>query len=451
MTKTKKSVDMTSGSIVKHLILFTLPLLLGNAFQLLYNTVDTWVVGNFVSNEAYSAVGSVGPIINMLIGIFSGLASGAGVVISQYYGAGKHDGVSRTAHTAIIMTLILSAVFTVIGLLGTPFFLRLMSTQESVFPEAKNYLTIYFAGVSGLLLYNMGAGILRAIGDSKRPFYFLVISALLNTVLDLLFVIKFNMGVAGVAYATIIAQGVSAVLVIVTLFMTRSSVRLSLRHFVLDLKILGKIIGVGIPAAIQLAITGFSNIFVQGYINYFGVYATGAWTTYHKLDQFLLLPMQTIAIAVTTFVGQNIGAGKPDRAARGVKISLLIALSATALLMIPIMIFAPMAASFFNSSPEIVELAVKVIHWVTPMYLLFCIDQVETGALRGEGNSKVPMIILITTFVGVRQLYLFIMSRFISNTFIPIVYSVPVGWIAATLGIVFYNIFAKNKNQSLVD
>ncbi len=442
---------MSEGSILKHLIKFALPLLLGNAFQLLYNTVDTWVVGNYVSNEAYSAVGSVGPIINMLIGFFGGLASGAGVVISQYYGAGKGGGVSKATHTAVVMTAVMSVAFTVIGVFGTPLFLKLMSTDPAVFPEAEEYLTIYFAGITGLLFYNMGAGILRAIGDSKRPFYFLVVSALLNTVLDLLFVIKFNMGVAGVAYATIIAQGVSALLTFITLFMTKSDVRLDFHQLTPDFKILGKIVAVGIPAAVQMAITGFSNIFVQGYINYFEVVGTGAWTTFHKLDQFLLLPMQTVAIAATTFVGQNIGAGEEERAKRGVRISLILAVCATGILMIPIMVFAPYAAAFFNKSPDIVDLAVDIIYCVTPMYLCCCINQVQAGALRGAGNSKVPMVIMISSFVGVRQIYLYIMSNFISNTFIPIVYSMPVGWIAATLGLLLYSAISKNTNKRLIN
>lgn len=441
---------MTSGSIVRHLILFSLPLLLGNAFQLLYNTVDTWVVGNFVSDEAYSAVGSVGPIINMLIGFFSGLASGAGVVISQYFGAGQRENVSRASHTAIIMTAVLSVVFTAVGVLGTPLFLNLMSTPEEVFPDAKKYLTIYFAGVAGLLFYNIGAGILRAIGDSKRPFYYLVISALMNTVLDLFFVIKLGMGVEGVAYATIISQGASAVLVLVTLFLTKLPVRITLREMRPNMPILGKIIGIGIPAAIQMAITGFSNIFVQSYINFFGKSAMGAWTTFHKLDQFLLLPMQTVAIAATTFVGQNIGAGKGKRVDSGIKISLLLALISSAIIMIPLFIFAPQAVAFFNDSPDIVSLALKVVYWVTPMYLVCCYNQVSAAALRGMGNAKIPMIIMLTSFVGIRQLYLYIMANFISNTFIPIVYSMPVGWISATLMLFVYNIFNRKKTRKSI-
>ncbi len=268
--KRGKDVDMTSGSIARHIILFALPLLAGNVFQQLYNMVDTWVVGRFVSNEAYAAVGSVGPIVNMLVGFFMGLSSGAGVVISQYYGAKRMEDVQRTVHTTVTMTFILGIVFTAIGLGMTPFMLRMMNTPENVLPESTAYLSIYFSGLMGLMLYNAGAGILRAVGDSKRPFYFLVVCALLNTALDLLFVIVFRMGVRGVALATIISQSVSAILVLIVLLRTGECIKIRPRALRLHWDILKKIIRVGIPAAIQMAITGFSNIFVQSYINFFG-------------------------------------------------------------------------------------------------------------------------------------------------------------------------------------
>ena len=227
--KKRKDVDMTEGSIFRHLILFALPLLAGNVFQQLYNMVDTWVVGNYVSNEAYSAVGSVGFITNTLISFFLGLATGAGVVIGQYYGAGQKDKVQQAVHTAIAMTLGLGVIFTGLGLVSIPFMLDVMNMPASVRPEATTYLTIYFAGVMGLMLYNMGAGILRAVGDSQRPFYFLVVCAVLNTVLDLLFVLAFDMGVAGVAIATILSQSVSAALVIITLIRSDNCIKLRLK------------------------------------------------------------------------------------------------------------------------------------------------------------------------------------------------------------------------------
>ena len=291
---THSGVDMTEGNITGHLIRFALPLLAGNIFQQLYNMVDTWVVGNFVSNEAFSAVGTVGPIVNMLIGCFLGFSSGAGVVISQYYGARRTERVHDAVHTALVLTVILCAVFTALGIGFTPLMLRLMNTPAEVFPESSAYLTIYFGGISGLLIYNMGSGILRAVGDSRRPFYFLVVSAVLNTALDLLFVLRFGMGVEGVAWATVIAQAVSALLVIVVLLRTEQTVRLIPRDLRIHLPVLRQIIRVGVPSALQMAITAFSNVFVQSYINSFGADCMGGWTAYTKIDQLMLLPMQTL-------------------------------------------------------------------------------------------------------------------------------------------------------------
>ena len=339
--KRGKDVDMTQGNILRHLISFAFPLLIGNIFQQLYNTVDTWVVGNYVNNQAYAAVGTVGPIINMLIGFFMGLSSGAGVVISQHYGAKQLDKVHDAVHTSILMTLILGVVFTAIGIFMTPLMLQLIKMPDNVIPEATAYLTIYFSGLMGLMLYNMGAGILRAVGDSQRPFYYLVVCAVLNTVLDLLFVLALGMGVEGVALATIISQCVSAILVMGTLLKSDECIKLRLPDLRISFAMLKKIVTVGIPAAIQMAITAFSNIFVQSYINYFGDFCMSGWTTYAKVDQILFLPMQSIALASTTFVGQNLGCNQIDRAKNGVRQSLILSVGATAILLIPVMALAP--------------------------------------------------------------------------------------------------------------
>ena len=348
---THSGVDMTEGNITGHLIRFALPLLAGNIFQQLYNMVDTWVVGNFVSNEAFSAVGTVGPIVNMLIGCFLGFSSGAGVVISQYYGARRTERVHDAVHTALVLTVILCAVFTALGVGFTPLMLRLMNTPAEVFPESSAYLTIYFGGISGLLIYNMGSGILRAVGDSRRPFYFLVVSAVLNTALDLLFVLRFGMGVEGVAWATVIAQAVSALLVIVVLLRTQQAVRLIPRDLRIHLPVLRQIIRVGVPSALQMAITAFSNVFVQSYINSFGADCMGGWTAYTKIDQLMLLPMQSLALSATTFVGQNLGRGNEPRARQGVRRALAIAMAATVLVMIPVLVFSPQMTAFFNRKP----------------------------------------------------------------------------------------------------
>ena len=449
--KRGKDVDMTTGNITRHIISFALPLLIGNIFQQLYNTVDTWVVGKFVSNEAYAAVGTVGPIINMLIGFFMGLSSGAGVVISQYYGAKRFAEVEKTVHTAIAMTLILGIAFTGLGLFMTPYMLTLMKTPENVLPESTAYLTIYFSGILGLMLYNIGAGILRAVGDSKRPFYYLVVCAVMNTVLDLVFVIQFKMGVKGVALATILSQATSAILVMITLLRTDECIRLRLKKLRLHWEMLKKIFRVGIPAAIQMAITAFSNIFVQSYINFFGDNCMSGWTTYAKVDQLLFLPMQSIALASTTFVGQNLGCNQVERAREGVRKALIISLISTVVLMVPVLIFSPEIVAFFNSKHEVVQYGSMLLRWMTPFYVLCCFNQIYSGALRGAGNSKAPMIFMLTSFVAFRQIYLFAMSS-IWNEIIPIAMSYPAGWLLCSiLTGVYYHKVRLGKSRLVED
>ncbi len=450
--RSRRDVDMTQGNITRHIISFALPLLLGNIFQQLYNTVDTWVVGNYASNEAYSAVGNVGPIVNMLIGFFMGLSSGAGVVISQHYGAKQEEEVQKAVHTAILMTLILSVVFTVLGVVMAPIMLDLMKMPPAVKKEATTYLTIYFSGVIGLMLYNIGAGILRAVGDSKRPFYFLVVCAVLNTALDLLFILYFKMdGAAGVALATVISQSVSAILVIITLLRTDNCIKLHLPRLRIHWSILKKIFIVGIPAALQMAITAFSNIFVQSYINYFQADCMSGWTTYSKVDQLLFLPMQSIALASTTFVGQNLGGGKPERARKGVSQALIIAMCATVLLTIPILIFTKPIAAFFNAKPEVVGYASLLLRYLSPFYVLCCINQIYAGALRGAGNAKVPMVIMISSFVVFRQVYLFVMSR-VWNEILPIAMSYPAGWLlCSAITLLYYHKVQLTKTRLVED
>jgi len=451
----QKDVDMTTGNAILHIIQFALPLLLGNLFQQLYNTVDTWVVGNHVSTDAFSAVGSVTPITNMLIGSFTGLASGAGVVISQNYGAGRMDKVEESVHTAITMTLILTVVFTLVGLLIAPYLIGFTKLQDKAAQEATTYLTIYIAGIAGLMLYNMGAGILRAIGDSKRPFYYLVVCALLNTALDLFFVLKHQMGVRGVALATVLSQAVSAILVIITLLRTNSCVKLKIRKLRISMPLLKKILIVGIPAALQMAVTAFSNVFVQSYINHFDAglespdYMAG-WTAYLKIDQLLFLPMQSIALAVTTFVGQNLGKGQIERAKKGVTQAVIISMIATAILMIPLLIFAPSVVGFLNKSENVIKYGSMFLYWLTPFYLVCGFNQIYAGALRGAGDSKACMFIMLGSFVAFRQVYLFCMAR-ICNQIIPIALSYPAGWIVCSVITIIYYHKAKFGKTKLVE
>lgn len=431
----KTEVDMSEGEIITLLINFATPLLLGNIFQQLYNTVDTWVVGNYVGKNAFSAVGTLNPIINTLIGFFMGFSNGACVIIARHFGAGDKEKVSRAVHTFVAVTLILCLVFTILGLLLTPYLLDLIKSPAEVRSEQYTYLSIYFAGVSGLLLYNMGSAILRAVGNSLIPFIFLVISALLNIILDLVFVINFNLGTAGVAYATILSQMISAILVLILLVRTNSSVKLKFRKICIDFQLLKSIIIVGLPSAIQMSITAFSNIFVQSYINYFGSDCMGGWTAYTKLDQLLFLPMQSLALGTQTFVSQNLGRHFTERAKKGVITALLCSIVCTIVLIVPVMIFAPKLVKFFidDNELEVIRYGTMFLRMISPFYVACCFNQIFGGALRGAGKSTSSMIIMLGSFVLARQIYLYIMSNFISNTVVPISMGYPFGWIMCSI------------------
>lgn len=428
---------MTEGNILKLLLTFALPLLIGNLFQQLYNTVDSYVVGNYVNKAAFAAVGSVGPVINTAIGTFSGFATGAGVVISQYAGAKDHKNLSDAIHTALIFTFILAIVFSVAGTLYAPFMLKLMDTPDDVFIEASQYLRIYFAGISGLMLYNIGAGILRAVGNSVIPLAALMISAAINIALDLWFVLDFEMGVAGVAWATVIAQGVSAVFVLAVLTFTKAHYRIRWGRFTFSKTLFYKIFVIGVPAALQMAITSFSNIFVQSYINRFDTNCIAGWSAYNKIDAFAMLPMQSISLSVTTFAGQNFGANKPERARKGVFVGILMSCTITAAIIIPIMIFASHLVSFFNADPDVIYYGTLFLHYISPFYLLCTANQIIAGVLRGAGDTKAPMVIMLTSFVLFRQLYLYVFTL-LSESVMVITFAYPAGWILCSVLIWLY-------------
>ena len=450
LSRKRRDVDMTEGNTLRHIVNFAIPLLFGNLFQQLYNMVDTWVVGNYGQGEAFSAVGTVGPIINTLIGFFVGFSSGAGVVISQYYGAKDEEKVSKAVHTSILMTVILGVFFTIVGIFMVPFMLDLMNTPDKVKPQATEYLTVYFAGIVGLMIYNIGSGILRAVGDSKRPFYFLVVSAVINTVLDLVFVLCFNMDVLGVALATIIAQAVSAILVLITLFRSKNCVKLSFKELKISAAMLGKIVKIGLPAALQMMITSFSNVFVQSYINFFEEDFMSGWTAYSKIDQLLLLPMQSIALASTTFVGQNLGKDQVKRARGGVRTAVILSIVITAVLMIPVMIFAPYLVAFFNPKEIVIEHGAMLLRLISPFYVLCCINQILAGALRGSGNTRAPMVILLFSFVFFRQAYLYIVANYISNTQTWIAMAYPAGWLLASATLLIYYHFCDFSSKVII-
>ena len=437
----KKTVIMTEGSIIKQVILFSLPLMLGNVFQMLYNTVDSIVVGNYVGKEALAAVGSTTIIVNMLVMFFNGFSVGASVVIGQSFGARNEKKLHTAVETTMLMTFIACILFTMIGVFGVKPMLRFMDTPDDVFSDATTYLTIYFLGLSGLLIYNMGSGILRAVGDSTRPLLFLILTSVLNTVLDLVFVIWLKLGIAGVSIATIISQAVSAVLILVLLTRSKEIYRLSWKDLRIDKFILKQIFGVGLPAGIQSVITAFSNIFVQSYVNYFGSTVMAGWSSYNKLDSFIMLPMQSMAMAATTFVSQNIGAGKDDRAKRGTMTTILMSLTVTAVISVILVIFAESAVRLFSKDQDVIDAGALFIHTNTFFLLLNCVNHVLASALRGRGDSRGPMIIMLVAFVGIRQLYLFLITHFVANTPMLVGLGYPVGWTSCFIIEVSYYYF----------
>lgn len=444
-TRKTTTRDMTSGNIAKQVLLFALPLMLGNVFQMLYNTVDSIVVGQFVSTEALAAVGSTTMIVNMLVFFFNGFSIGASVVIGIHFGAKNKEKLHRAVETTMMATFIMCVLFTAIGCLGVKPMLRFMSTPDDVFSDATVYLRIYFAGFSGLLIYNMGSAILRSVGDTTRPLYFLILTSVLNIILDLVFVLVFKMGIEGVAFATIISQFVSAGLILLLLTASRDVFRLTWNDLAIDGGIMKHIFTVGLPAGIQSVITAFSNVFVQSYINAFGSSCMAGWSCYNKLDQFVMLPMQSMAMASTTFVSQNMGAAQPERAEKGTYITTGLTLLITGVIVIALQVFASPSVRLFSQDPEVIRYGVLFIRANVCFLLFNCVNHVVAGALRGMGDSKGPMLIMLLTFVALRQTYLYFMTRYIANTPLTVGIGYPVGWVSCCLIELAYLLLRRKK------
>ena len=439
--KLRSDTDMTSGNIWVRLLSFSVPMMLGLLFQQLYSTVDALVVGQFVSKQALAAVGCNSPIINTIVGTFAGLATGASVIISQAYGAHDDEKLSHSVHTTMALSFLLCVFGTVVGVLCAKPLLLFTNTDPEVLEDALTYLRIYFFGVSGLMIYNMGTGILRAVGDSTRPVYFLVFTALVNTALDLLFVLVFHRGVDGVAYATIISEAISAVLVVLTLMRADKPYRLRLSQMRIYADILRGTLKLGIPASIQSAVTSFSNVFVQAYINSLKTNGMAGWTAYNRLDAFLVVPVQAIAMASTTFVGQCWGAGAKDRAREGVRKALILSIGSTLFLSAVVMLIPGILLGIFIKAEdvEVMEYGRFFVMVITPFYFTICFNQIYSGALRGIGSATAPTVIMLSSFVAFRQVFLFVMTRLFPGSRLIIALAYPMGWVVcSTLLILFF-------------
>jgi putative MATE family efflux protein len=432
-----KTRDMTQGDIWRQMVFYAIPIFCSQVLQQLYNAFDAAVVGRYVSSHALAAVGASGPLINMIISFFMGLSMGASVIISQSFGAKDGKTLSEAAHTAMSLSLWVGLALSAIGFIVTPAMLGWISTPPEVMADATLYLRIFFAGASGLTIYNMGAGILRAVGDSQRPLYFLALTAALNIAGNLLFVIVFQMGIAGVGYATIIAQFISAALVVWVLHRETGDHRLYFSRLRIHLNILKRVLRIGLPAAIQHGLISFSNVFVQSYINKLGSAMMAGYSAASKIDAFVMLPGMSMAMTTTTFVGQNLGARQVPRARQGVRWGLGLGVGLSILTAGAGILAARPLLRIFTVDAAVIANAYDFVLVMAASYFLMTFSQVLPGALRGAGDVNFATITGIVTFVGLRQVWLYFATQ-VSHTAVIVALGFPVSWFVAAVALAIY-------------
>ena len=429
---------IVEGVIWKQLLIYFFPILLGTFFQQLYNTVDAVVVGNYLGKEALAAVGgATGTIINLLVGFFVGLSSGATVVISQYFGSGDEEGVSRAVHTSIALSLAGGIFLTFVGIFGARWALEMMGTTADVIGGATDYMRIYFAGVIMNLLYNMSSGILRAIGDSRRPMIYLIICCLVNIVLDILFVGFMHMGVAGAAIATISSQAVSAILTMRALMRTEECYKFVIKKLRVDFPLLGRILRIGFPAGIQSMMYSISNLLIQANINALGTDTMAAWTAFGKVDSIIWMVMGAFSVSVTTFVGQNWGAGKIDRVKTSIRTGMVVELLSTFIMSGVILLTGQHLIRLFTQDEGVIAISLMIMHCNVPLYASFVPIDLLSGGMRGMGNSLAPMLIICFGVCIFRVVWLFTAVP-LNNNIITIVLSYPISWILTSIVMIIY-------------
>lgn len=436
--RTVKQTDILTGSIPRRLLAFFLPIWFGTLFQQLYNTADTLIVGNFVGTNALAAVGATGAFVNLLVGLFVGLCSGAGVVVAQSYGAKDLEAVDRQIHTALVFSVVIGAMLTVVGLLSAEPVLRLMGTPAEILGDAALYLRLYFLGMIPQILYNMGTNILRAAGDSKRPLYFLIVASLVNIVLDIVFVAIFHWGVAGAALATVLSQIASAVLTLRCLAGSQGMPwHLSAAKLRMERPILMAICRIGIPAAAQSALYNISNMVIQSCMNGFGTSTIAAWGVYGKIDFVFWMTVNSLGISITTFAGQNFGAQLYDRVRRSVRVCLAMAAGITLCISVVFYFAAEPLFRLFSQDPEVIAVGVEMMHVLVPAYLTYVCIEILSGALRGCGDVRVPTLITVFGVCGLRILWLLVAVP-VWHSVTTVELSYPITWTLASLLFVVY-------------
>ena len=432
-----KGIDMTQGAIWKQLLLFALPLALANLLQQSYNTIDAIIVGQFVSSYALAAVGASIPITMMIITFFMGLSNGASVLIAQFFGAKNRAELRNAVHTAIFISVMIGIVLSVVGVLVSPLLLRLVQTPAEVFDLAVLYLRIYFAGLTGLTVYNMGAAILAATGDSRRPLYFLMLSVVVKLSLNLLFVLAFDWGVTAVAWSTVISQAITAILVIRLLCSHPSDIKLNLSQLKIHKHIFKQIVAIGLPGGIQGAIISFSNVIVQSYINFLGGAAMAGYSVSSRIDSFMFAPIQGLALAGATFVGQNLGAGQVSRARKGANMAMIVGTLTTVGVSILAFTFMSSLLRIFTTDEAVIYYGSGFMRVFVPFYFMLGFSFIVSAALRGSGDVRVPTLLNILCFVVLRQLYLFVVTG-VTHTVTSIAVGFPVGWFVAGVSVFIY-------------
>ncbi|MBR4448987.1 MAG: MATE family efflux transporter [Treponema sp.] len=436
-------IDMTQGSIFPKLIRFAVPLIFSSILQLLFNAADIIVVGRFAGDNSLAAVGSTSSLVNLLVNFFIGLGIGCNVVAANYLGSMKSEKVSRTVHTSMVLSVFGGILLTFIGVTFSRQILVLMGSPEVVLPLSTLYLKIFFSGVTPTVIYNFGASLLRAKGDTKRPLYILFVAGLINVVLNLIFVICFKMDVAGVAVATVISQSFSAVVIVILLLREKDAFRLEFKKLKIDFHILSKIVRIGIPAGLQGMIFSISNVVIQSSVNSFGPVMIAGNAAAQGVEGFIYISMNGFSQAMLTFAGQNMGAGKIDRIKKAVCDSILCASSAGIILGCLAIVFGPVLLGFYSTSPEVQAAGMIRLKVILLTYFTCGIMDCTANAIRGVGHSVLPMIITLLGACGLRMLYIFTffqIPRF--HTFQGIFYSYPISWTvtAAILAIGFVRI-----------
>ncbi len=433
----KLQKTMTEGPIWKNILAFSVPLILGNLFQQLYNTVDSIIVGNYIGSEALAAVGSSGAIINLLVGFCIGASAGAGVVISQFFGAKDNEGVRKAVHTTVAVAVFAGAIVSIAGIFLSPVILRAMGTPKEVLGPAVTYLKIFFGGMIFSVIYNMSAGILNAVGNSRRSLMYLVIAAVSNIVLDLLFVVGFKMGVEGVALATDIGQLISCIFILRFLIKSQDVYRLKLGDIRFYDNLLGKILKIGLPTGIQNIVISLSNVVVQSSVNSFGAAAMAGFAAYIKIDGFNILPVLSFSMAATTFAGQNVGAGRYDRVKKGMYVSVAMGVCYTILTGILLILFAPQVIGVFSGKQEVVAYGVYILKFFCPFYWMLGILQVLAGTIRGVGKTFQAMMVFLFSLCIFRVIWIFGALRIFHELF-GVMTAYPASWCVGMIMILLY-------------